>query len=156
MSTSTLFLDFDGVLHSMSGYHDQPFCRLPLLEEVLVNADVDIVISSSWRFQYSLDELKGKLGQLGSKVVGATGEAHVGPYPRFNEIFKYAEIHQISNWRANTALEILVKIKECAFAFLKCLIKNCDCARPAGGCATNLMWKAANGETRWRKRFEIV
>jgi len=61
---------------------------------------MDIVISSSWRFQYSLDELKDKLGQLGSKVVGATGEAHVGPYPRFNEIFKYAEIYQISNWRA--------------------------------------------------------
>ena len=84
----------------MSGYRNEPFCRLPLLEEVLVNADVDIVISSSWRFQYSLEELKDKLGQLGSKVVGATGEAHVGPYPRFNEIFKYAEIHQISNWRA--------------------------------------------------------
>ena len=84
----------------MSGYRDQPFCRLPLLEEVLVNADLDIVISSSWRFQYSLGELKDKLGQLGSKVVGATGEAHVGPYPRFNEIFKYAETHQISNWRA--------------------------------------------------------
>ena len=75
MSTSTLFLDFDGVLHSMSGYHDQSFCRLPLLEEVLVDADVDIVISSGWRFQYSLDELKDKLGQLGSKVVGTTGEA---------------------------------------------------------------------------------
>ena len=67
MSTSTLFLDFDGVLHSMSGYRDQPFCRLPLLEEVLVNTDVDIVISSSWRFQYSLDELAGKLGRLGLK-----------------------------------------------------------------------------------------
>ena len=71
--TATLFLDFDGVLHSMSGYRNEPFCRLPLLEEVLVNADVDIVISSSWRFQYSLDELKGKLSQLGPKVVGTTG-----------------------------------------------------------------------------------
>ena len=100
MATSTLFLDFDGVLHSMSGYRDEPFCRLPLLEEVLVNTDVDIVISSSWRFQYSLDELKDKLGHLGSKVVGTTGEAHVGPYPRFNKILKYAEIYQISNWRA--------------------------------------------------------
>lgn len=38
MSTSTLFLDFDGVLHSMSGHRDQPFCRLSLLEEVLVDA----------------------------------------------------------------------------------------------------------------------
>ena len=96
----TLFLDFDGVLHSMSGYRDEPFCRLPLLEEVLINTDVDIVISSSWRFQYSLDELKDKLGRLGPKVVGMTGDPHVGSYPRFNEILKHAETHQIGNWRA--------------------------------------------------------
>jgi len=63
--SATLFLDFAGVLHSISGYRDQPFCRLPMLEEVLVDADVDIVISSSWRFQHSLEELKGKLGHLG-------------------------------------------------------------------------------------------
>ena len=100
MATSTLFLDFDGVLHSMSGYRDEPFCRLPLLEEVLINTDVDIVISSSWRFQYSLEELKDRLGQLGPKVVATTGDPHVGSYPRFNEILKYAETHQISNWRA--------------------------------------------------------
>ena len=84
----------------MSGYRDEPFCRLPLLEEVLIDADVDSVISSSWRFQYSLEELKGKLSQLGPKVVGETGDPHIGPYPRFNEILKYAESHQISNWRA--------------------------------------------------------
>ena len=84
----------------MSGYRDEPFCRLPLLEEVLINTDVDIVISSSWRFQYSLDELKDKLGRLGPKVVGMTGDPHVGSYPRFNEILKHAETHQIGNWRA--------------------------------------------------------
>ena len=96
----TLFLDFDGVLHSMSGYRDEPFCRLPLLEEALVGANVDIVISSSWRFQCSLEELKDRLGQLGPKVVGTTGDPHVGSYPRFNEILTYAETHQISSWRA--------------------------------------------------------
>ena len=84
----------------MSGYRDEPFCRLPLLEEVLINTDVDIVISSSWRFQYSLDELKDKLGRLGPKVVGMTGDPHVGSYPTFNEILKHAETHQIGNWRA--------------------------------------------------------
>ena len=84
----------------MSGYRDEPFCRLPLLEEVLVNTDVDIVISSSWRFQYSLDELKGKLGQLGPKVVGATGDPHVGRHARYNEILQYVERYNISNWRA--------------------------------------------------------
>ncbi|MGA1527066.1 MAG: HAD domain-containing protein [Burkholderiaceae bacterium] len=65
MSTPTLFLDFDGVLHSMSGYRDEAFCKLPLLEDLISDIEVDIVVSSSWRFQHSLDELRALLGKLG-------------------------------------------------------------------------------------------
>ena len=97
---SALFLDFDGVLHSMSGYRDEAFCKLPLLEDLISDIEVDIVVSSSWRFQHSLDELKALLGKLGSKVVGTTGEAHVGRHARYNEILQYVECHNITNWRA--------------------------------------------------------
>ena len=81
---TTLFLDFDGVLHSMSGYRDEAFCKLPLLEDLISDVEVDIVVSSSWRFQHSLDELRTLLGKLGSKVIGATGEAYVGRHARYN------------------------------------------------------------------------
>jgi len=38
-SASTLFLDFDGVLHPNLALPDQYFGRLPLLEQALGNAD---------------------------------------------------------------------------------------------------------------------
>ena len=98
---ATLFLDFDGVLHSMSGYgDDEPFCKLPLLEDLISDVEVDIVVSSSWRFQHSLDELRTLLGKLGSKVVETTGEAYVGRHARYNEILQCVERHNINNWRA--------------------------------------------------------
>jgi hypothetical protein len=100
MTTKTLFLDFDGVLHSSSSYEDQPFCRLPLLQDLIINEAVDIVISSSWRFHHKLDDLKFFLGELGNKVVGKTGDAHIGRYPRFNEIKTYVDGHDIEDWRA--------------------------------------------------------
>lgn len=56
-SSPLLFLDFDGVLHPISG-------SPPLLEECLVSLstalscfDVEIVIASSWREERSFDEL---------------------------------------------------------------------------------------------------
>jgi hypothetical protein len=58
------------------------------------------VVSSSWRFQHSLDELKALLGKLSSKVVGTTGESYVGRHARHNEILQYVERYNITNWRA--------------------------------------------------------
>ena len=81
----------------MSGYRDEAFCKLPLLEDLISNVEVDIVVSSSWRFQHSLDELKALLGKLGAKVVGTTSEAYVGRHARYNEILQYVERHNITN-----------------------------------------------------------
>lgn len=51
-----LFLDFDGVLHR---YSSGTFSKLPLLCEFLrEHRDIGVVISSSWRDQFSLDELQ--------------------------------------------------------------------------------------------------
>ena len=63
MSTDNcvLFLDFDGVTHPQPCFQENVFCRLPLIEAVLRERelrDVEIVISSSWRDHYSLDEMR--------------------------------------------------------------------------------------------------
>jgi len=51
-----LFLDIDGVLHAD---HEQQLARLPVLEQYLVQMpDVRIVISSTWREDFSLAELQ--------------------------------------------------------------------------------------------------
>jgi hypothetical protein len=62
-----------------------------------------IVISSSWRFSYNLDEMKDKLPKAISKnVIGVTGDAYIGPYPRFNEIQEYllSRNKSLYGWRA--------------------------------------------------------
>lgn len=54
-----LFLDFDGVTHPDPCRKDAFFCQLPLIEDVLrENKHVDVVISSSWRYDHRLPELQ--------------------------------------------------------------------------------------------------
>ena len=54
-----LFLDFDGVLHPDPPQPDQRFRSLPRLVSVLHDhPHVEIVISSMWREQLSIDELR--------------------------------------------------------------------------------------------------
>ena len=48
-----LFLDFDGVLHPEPAPTRHYLCRLPLLEEILMDyPKVEIVISSAWRLDW--------------------------------------------------------------------------------------------------------
>lgn len=65
-----LFLDFDGVLHPYESVYsglfpqflvrkDSLFCHLPRFENVVrEHPDIEIVISSDWRFKETLEELK--------------------------------------------------------------------------------------------------
>lgn len=81
----TLFLDFDGVFHSV----DAPvlnfqgcdtdiigdvFVYQPILAELIREHDIDIVIHSFWRNYFDLDEIKGRwlLPAIRSRVVGVT------------------------------------------------------------------------------------
>ncbi|WP_414039358.1 HAD domain-containing protein [Acidithiobacillus sp. M4-SHS-6] len=71
-SVDVLFLDFDGVLHPISGIgrmFSQNDLLLPLFED---NPDLRIVVSSDWRFGYSDTELRHKLGALQSHFAGST------------------------------------------------------------------------------------
>lgn len=65
-----LFLDFDGVLHTKSPPRDLRFAANLL--PIVIRYEFEVVISSTWREVYSLQELKGKLGRLGSHVIDCT------------------------------------------------------------------------------------
>lgn len=98
----TIFLDFDGVLHGESEVGSRPFNKLPLLEDALGKTDSDfqIVISSSWRFHYSLDELRVNLGSLKNYVVGVTPEVTAGAEFRYREVMEIVEAYDLADWIA--------------------------------------------------------
>ena len=78
--TDFLFLDFDGVLHPLFPRTDrtheenQHFEGCSRLANVLdrVAPRIKIVVSSTWRYRRSIEELKALLGPLGGRVVGST------------------------------------------------------------------------------------
>lgn len=54
-----LFLDFDGVLHAVSQPNSKPFDLLPKLELFLFeHMHINAVISSAWRYEMTLDQLR--------------------------------------------------------------------------------------------------
>jgi hypothetical protein len=73
-----LFLDFDGVLHPR--YENGPvpedvaFCHLPRFEAVMRDfPEVQIVISSTWREQFSLDKLRTWFStDIAVRIIGTT------------------------------------------------------------------------------------
>lgn len=73
-----LFLDFDGVLHPQhddgTTPADRVFCHLPRFEAVMRDfPSVEIVISSMWREQYSLDEMRAHFSlDIADRIVGTT------------------------------------------------------------------------------------
>ena len=96
-----IFLDFDGVLHPVSAERHERFTCAKLLEESLQGAQCDIVISSSWRFRYSLAELKEILPtNLAARVIGTTGPAHIGDFARHMEIQNFADTRPNPRWIA--------------------------------------------------------
>lgn len=73
-SNPLLFLDFDGVLHPI-GSPDRYFARLPLLENLLRGDGKawQVVISSSWREFFSLQQLRCHFSSdLRARIVGMT------------------------------------------------------------------------------------
>jgi hypothetical protein len=99
-----LFLDFDGVLHP--NFRPLPGCfsRVDVLMEALHgnSANLSVVISSSWRFHYSFDEILAYLPEaLGVLVCGATPEVEPGRHQRYREIRAYVDqVKTMTDWRA--------------------------------------------------------
>jgi hypothetical protein len=100
-----LFVDIDGVLHptTVDGsagtgdvVHTTLFGWLPVLSRALQpHPDVVIVVHSTWRYTHDLEELRGVLGALGSRVVGATPRG-----PRYESILWWLNMNpQFANYR---------------------------------------------------------
>lgn len=73
-----MFLDFDGVVHPAdTGLRlAERFCWLPILESLVEgHPDVYIVVHSTWRYEYTDQELRGLLGPLGQRFVGSAPRA---------------------------------------------------------------------------------
>ena len=101
-SKKLLFLDFDGVLHPTSASGPGLLSKAPLLEAI-ANEDCRIILSTSWRFQYSLEELCAKLPEpVSLKVIGKTGAPYIGKHPRYYEIVSYISQldRKLLEWRA--------------------------------------------------------
>ena len=97
-----LFLDFDGVLHSTTTSIENLFQRAFLLNELLIELPCPIVISSSWRFNLELGQIKSKFVEpLSSLIIGKTGPPEIGRWPRYSEIKKYLMLNKpLTDWRA--------------------------------------------------------
>ncbi len=81
-----LFLDFDGVLHPEPASTRHYLCRLPLLDEILMDyPKVEIVISSAWRLDWTeeskqIDGMKAHFSlALRDRVVGVTPDRRQSP-----------------------------------------------------------------------------
>jgi hypothetical protein len=78
-------------------------CHLaPALDEAIGESPLRIVIASSWRFHRELDEIVTWLpASMGEQVVGTTGEAVPGRWPRYNEIRQWLSANEsAAAWRA--------------------------------------------------------
>lgn len=106
MSRPTVFLDFDGVLHpadylsfnTINGElvlaSDVRFCWAEDLWNLICEFDCHVVIHSSWRNSYTLDQLRNLLPtELGRRVVAATiGDS------RHQSILAYVDEAKLKNY----------------------------------------------------------
>lgn len=90
-----IFLDFDGVLHPVHARDSGQFCYMEdFLDLVDDFPKIEIVISSSWRHQMSLDTLQSMFGRHARKVIDATPDVKA---PVKNDFWR---LYEIETWIA--------------------------------------------------------
>lgn len=114
MSRQLLFLDIDGVMHSVDHVQAKPtsiglddsnarlFEHLPRLVDILAQCpDVAVVVSSDWRHRYTSAELQGFFGACGDRVIGTTASITMrdsSPTNRFQECQAVAQQLSVTDW----------------------------------------------------------
>ncbi|ASU38913.1 hypothetical protein hmeg3_11875 [Herbaspirillum sp. meg3] len=87
-----LFLDFDGVLHPLSRANGA-FALVPHFEQVMRDyPDVDIVISSAWREDHSIEKLRLVFSEdFRHRIIDVTPVVALArkPHPRETEILSW-------------------------------------------------------------------
>lgn len=102
MKKVILFLDFDGVLHPLMD-KSKHFCSLPNFEETLISLkdsyQFAIVLSTTWRKCYSLDELKAFFSpEIAHLIVSVTPVTEFqGDGSRLKEAELWLEEHNEQN-----------------------------------------------------------
>jgi hypothetical protein len=95
-----LFLDFDGVLHPEPCYRrDDLFCQVPRFESIMRDFElVDIVISSSWRENRTMKELKSFFSpDISARIIGLTPQWTTLNFP--DDAKFYPRHMEIDSWR---------------------------------------------------------
>lgn len=100
-----LFLDFDGVLHSSLCLEAEHFSRRSLFEEVMRRFPaVRIVISSSWRHHFAIEQLRPCFsGDIAERIDDTTPLwVPGGPANRFEEIMAFVRSRDLdeAGWLA--------------------------------------------------------
>lgn len=105
-----LFLDIDGVMHSTND-NDIKYEHATKLDSVIENSNVQIIISSSWRFHMNIEKIKSYFPlNTQKKILDVTGDAFIGKYARYNEICNYLK-------NKNKTLEDWVALDDAFFEF---------------------------------------
>ena len=103
MKAKYLFLDFDGVLHSSLCADNDRFSKVNLLSQAFISSPCQIIISSSWRFQFTLDQMKKMLPvNISNLIIDVTGDAITTEYARYFEIKQWLTNKQkpFADWMA--------------------------------------------------------
>ncbi len=97
-----LFLDIDGVLNSKAGWerdnpdtikYMQKECVTLLNKIVAEIPDLKIVISSSWRHAFPMEDIITMLGDAGKVVIGKTPQVHLSGGQRGDEIQSWLDFN---------------------------------------------------------------
>lgn len=96
-----LFLDFDGVLHPATGDSVPEFSKADTLASAMQGYACDIVISSTWRFHYGLDQLKDFLPcGIAERIIGTIGDDARSHFARHDSILAWLAQSDPVDWRA--------------------------------------------------------
>jgi hypothetical protein len=131
-----LFLDFDGVLHPQHDDQMVPaelaFCHLPRFETIMREfPEIEIVISSTWREQFDLANLRNRFAaDIAERIIGTTPlhlQTELSPplHRREQEIIEWLQV-------AGRAQEHWIALDDTIWQFSRYRSHVVECVRAVG------------------------